>query len=511
MLKEISVKKIVVMMMLINIFSKGFGFVRELLLAALYGTSPETDAYYIAISVPLILLGFVKSFSIVYTPIYVELSENNEKSARMYTKKIMQIIISITLVIIILAEMFMPQLLRIFAPGYGGKTFQLTLMFSRIAVILGLTSALIELLSANLRCNNHFMSQAIAGLVLSPIECIMIILGNFYQKWLLILGPVIGEIVQLALVIIFFLKYDKDYKIDSKERVDVKKQIGESFVLIVPVFLGSMISQVNTFFDSMFASMLESGSVTSLNYAGKIYSMTFTLIFSTISGTLFPLLSRIALDEDSGRLKNKFEEIVNYLIVIAVPITIYSVFCRKDIVAFIYERGSFSTEMSLLTAASFAAYMSGIAALGIQEVSNKLFYSLKKTKYSLIVSGVNVLLNVFCNAILIRVWGQTGLALASSLSVWITMPLIYILIKRVVGKITMKAIVLNLLKSVIACMTGVMTAVFIYKIAGVESIFFRLVIISFTGMSSYLLLMYLMKSNEVINIANMFIGKVKRK
>ena len=58
-------------LMLITVFSKILGFIRELTLSYTYGTSYISDAYLIALTIPSAIFGFVSNGVIAgYIPMY---------------------------------------------------------------------------------------------------------------------------------------------------------------------------------------------------------------------------------------------------------------------------------------------------------------------------------------------------------------------------------------------------------------------------------------------------------
>ena len=52
-------KKTALLIMLITILSKIFGFARELTLAYFYGASNVSDAYLVSITIPSVIFGFI--------------------------------------------------------------------------------------------------------------------------------------------------------------------------------------------------------------------------------------------------------------------------------------------------------------------------------------------------------------------------------------------------------------------------------------------------------------------
>ena len=507
-----SLGKVAFLSIIIAAMGKIFGLLREMLMASYYGASAYADAYVMSIMIPLIIMGFIHSFSVVFTPIYIKTREESGISiADRYFKQLILIIIGISIVIISIIELCTPLVIDIIASGFNDETKELTCFFTRISIFTGLTSALVELCLAFFRCNGYYIFASVLSLIVSPTECVFIILGGMTQKWILILGPVVAHGCIIITSILFIEAYTKQRREKYSSKFSLKNEIKHSFTMVVPIFLGSMASQISTYVDKIFASNLPSGTVASLNYAEKIYSMANTLVFLTISTVLFPNVSELCQKKDNGELKTQLCTIINIIVILGVIISIVSIVFRQDIVTVLYERGSFTKELTRSTSISFALYMIGFFALGIHEILSRVFYGLDRSKLELIIGLLIVLVNIFFDFVLVKTIGLIGLPIATSLSLMFSLPVNWFLLRKEIGVFSVKNHIVVFFKCSFAAIWGYGLIKYIVIWCGLENVFIRLFICLILGSIMTLITLKLFHLKELDDFIRLMKLKFERK
>ena len=155
--------------------SRLMGFVRDILIAALAGTGPIADAFFIALRVPNLfrrLFGegafnaaFVPEFSGIY-------ATEGAEPAREFAEQAMAVLAFWLLLLTVVGELFMPQIMRVLAPGFAdvpGKE-QLTVALARIMFPYVLLICLAALLSGVLNGLDRFAAAAAAPLLFNTVS-----------------------------------------------------------------------------------------------------------------------------------------------------------------------------------------------------------------------------------------------------------------------------------------------------------------------------------------------------
>ena len=122
--------------MIVTILSKILGFGREMVLSYVYGASAISDAYLISQTIPAVIFSFVSvGIATGYIPLYSRiLSEHGKIEANRYTNNLINALLLLASAIVFIVLLFTQPIVKTFASGFTGETFQLAVSFTRISV-----------------------------------------------------------------------------------------------------------------------------------------------------------------------------------------------------------------------------------------------------------------------------------------------------------------------------------------------------------------------------------------
>ncbi len=495
-----SLKKTALIITIISLICKLFGFGREIVQAYFFGTSFVVDAYLMASSIPSILFGWLTSLSVSFTPIYTDIREKHgiEKS-KQFTNNIITLVFIVAMVCIFIALIFNRQIVSITAYGFEGEVFELTSYYLNISIWTILFVAPIQILTAYLNCNDGFIQSSIATLVISSTQLLMIIAAGIFNKLLLIYGFLISNIVHFIIVYIF--SYKNRYRLNPK--LAFTPEIKHAFIIVIPIFISSMINQISAFIDKSFASGLVEGSISALNYGAIMYGFILSIFSVAITTMIYPMLSQATAEGNMKKLKDIFSKGSNITIILFVPITIGAIILAQPAISFVFERGEFGSASAMMTASAFIMYSVGLLAVALRDVIIKVFYSMKETKSTLFISVLALALDFIFNIILIKPMGHTGLALGTSLSAIITIPIFFIVLRKKLGALGLKNTMILFVKS---CVSTAVMGIAVYfgfnwlsEILGGGKLSILLSILLSAGIGGiiYFILMIILKVKEM--------------
>ena len=103
-----------------TLISRLLGYVRDILIAIFLGTSLFADAFFVAFRLPNTFrrLFAEGTFNAAFIPSYAGELTKNKKKADDFAKNVFNLLFIILLFIVFLAEIFMPQLIYLIAPGF---------------------------------------------------------------------------------------------------------------------------------------------------------------------------------------------------------------------------------------------------------------------------------------------------------------------------------------------------------------------------------------------------------
>ena len=105
----------------LTMVSRVFGFIRDILIAAVLGAGMAADVFFVAFKFPNLFrrLFAEGAFSMAFVPIFSGLlEEEGEDKARQFADQAMAVLLWVLLVFVIIVELAMPWVMRIFAPGF---------------------------------------------------------------------------------------------------------------------------------------------------------------------------------------------------------------------------------------------------------------------------------------------------------------------------------------------------------------------------------------------------------
>lgn len=495
--------KSVGMIMVITLGSKVFGFFREALIAARYGSASGTDTFFIALAaINLFAAILTQTINTTLIPVLadVEVHEGKEEKKSHFSNFLNTLTI-VAIILSILAFLLAPVIMSILAKGFEGEQFEMAISMMRLGLPILTFSTLVGSFTGYLQTEERFTEAALSAFPFNIVYILFLLfLANHFSIVALMVAAVVAEAAKLLVVVPNMRKlgYRYEWKIDLKDKY--MKQIA---YLVPPVLLSVGISDLNSMVDRSMASSLAEGSVSSLNYANTLKGIVISVFITAILTVLFPILSKEANAENFPRLKKIIQSSMNIVLLILIPATIAMIILSGPAVMFAYQRGEFGDRAAWMTQTALIAYSVGIIGQGIKALLNRIFYSLQDTKTPMINSVYALVSNIVFNLILVRFLGHNGLALATSITTTVTGLILLYELRKKIGPLGLRAMVESSMKILAssAVMGLVIYIVYNYSMrVFAPTRFMELLLVILTGvigLSVYVGFLYLFKVDEL--------------
>nr|MBA2332398.1 polysaccharide biosynthesis C-terminal domain-containing protein [Actinomycetota bacterium] len=131
------------------------------------------------------------------------------------------------------------------------------------------------------------------------------------------------------------------------------------------------------------------------------------------------------------------------------PASVISAALALPIVRLLYERGAFGPEETRVVAGALAAFSLGLAFNGMMLMLNRGFFSLQAPWVPTLVALANVLLNTALYVVFYRV-GTWGIPLAISIANIAAVLLLFVLLRRRIGRIDLAGTIRSFVLATIA-------------------------------------------------------------
>ncbi len=457
-----SVAQTAVLMAVLTLISKLFGFVREMILAGFFGANYIVDAYVMSNTILTTLFGgIIVAISTAYMPLFSQISEEEGKDeGDRFTSSIMYLLILITIGISLIGIIFSNQIVMIFASGFKGETAKIAVFFIKILFSYIIFSSIAGILESYLQYKGIFIPQIISGYFISICMSIGIIISAYTNSYYLAFGTLAGHFLR-CLVVAYFARKN-GYK--QQRKIKLEKNLKELFKLAFPVFIGSYITYINLFIDKTLASNLAEGSIAALNYASLLNVMIINVTITILSTIIYPKLSQA----NSLKQKSRFNELVstgfNLVVIIGIPCSLGAMIYNTQAIQIIYERGSFDRLATSMTASAFMYYAAGMIFIAANEYVVRVFYSIKDMKTPMILGSISIIINIILNLILVNFMEHNGLALGTSIAAVINFAQLMFCLKRKHADIRIIASKKKLCKIIIAAIAAIIGSYISYSL-----------------------------------------------
>lgn len=502
-------KKAIVFLMVLTIFSKILGFFRDVTLSYFYGASNVSDAYLISLTIPVVIFSLISTgIATAYIPIYSSI-ENKYGSIRAnkFTNNLINILIILTTIIIFIGILYTEQIVRLFASGFRGETLSLAIKFTKIALFGMYATGIMGIFTGLLQLKKRYFIPPLMGIPLNLIIVLSIVLSIYTNVFVLSIGTVLANVVQLIFLIFFVYKagYRYEFFLNIKD-----KHIKEMALISIPTILGVSINQINILVDRTIASQITQGGISALEYANRLNGFVQGIIVLTVVNIMYPIISKMVANNNISGLKESVSKAISFINILVIPASMGAMVFAEPIVRFLFGRGAFDEQAVSLTSSALFFFSLGMIGFGLREVLSRAFYAMKDTKTPMMNATLAVIVNIILNIILSRLLGIGGLALATSISALFATFLLLINLQKKIGGLGLKNISITFIKIFIASFIMVMISKVIYNALLLSlNINLTLIITIFVSIMVYLPMIYLLKVEGIDTLINGIFQKIK--
>ncbi len=407
--------KLIIIVMLITILSKCFGFLRDMTLAYFFGAGSVTDAYLVSQIIPEFLFSLVvQTVAIGFIPIYMDVfNKESKQKAFLLTDNLLILCLLLCCVLTVLVNVFAKEVVWIFASGFEGQTAQIAVTFVRIAVLAMFFRITTSIYSAFLQANDEFVAPAAVGLPFDIIIILSIFIGFHTNPSLLAWGIVIASASQFLFILPSVIKRKPHFSFSELSLFN--PHIAQMMKLFLPVALGVGANQINILVDRTLASAIE-GGISALNYANKVNNVIENIVILSLAAVMFPAFSNYVSKDNIKSFTQSVAKSLNIVIIVMLPCTVFIFLFSQEVISFLFGRGAFDQKAAFLTASAMRYYSLGLLFLSFNIVLTRAFYALHKVKLVSLVACAAMAVNVVLNIYLSSFMGVAGLALATSIA-----------------------------------------------------------------------------------------------
>ena len=153
-------------------------------------------------------------------------------------------------------------------------------------------------------------------------------------------------------------------------------------------FFSSGLLQINILIGTIIASY-ESGAISYLYYADRIYQLPLALIGIAIGVAMLPSISSKIRSESFEKIHDTIEQTLVYSLLLAVPASVGIFALSEQIIAVLFERGEFNENSSLFTSKALKFYSLGLVAFILMKIYTPIFFAYENARPTLYITATN--------------------------------------------------------------------------------------------------------------------------
>ncbi len=425
---------------LATLSSRLLGVVRDMVMAALFGTTMAADAFNIASRIPNLVRDLFAegAMSAAFVPTFTRhLKTHGREAAWRLGNLVINALIVVTGGLVVLGLLFTePMLLLLgddFAAADSGEKLALTVVLARVVMPFLTLVAVAVALAGMLNSLRRFFIPALSPALYNVAVIASAVTFVPIAQWLgwhpilgIAVGSLVGGVLQIAVQLPSLYREGFRYRpiFDFRD-----PGLREILLLMGPGTIGVAAAQVNLLVNTALAAGIE-GAVTSLQYAFRLMYLPIGLFGVAIATVSLPEVARQATAGAFGEMQRTISRSLRMMLMLSVPATVGLMVLATPIVALVFERGAFDAASTQATAAALLFYAPGILGYSVVKIASPCFYAMRDARTPVMVSLATIVINVVLNLTLVRVMGFTGLALGTAIASVFNAALLLVLLSR---------------------------------------------------------------------------------
>lgn len=418
-----------------TLLSRATGFLRDIALSAVIGGGLMADAFFVAFRLPNHFRAIFGegAFNAAYVPSYTQIMEQEgDERAHAFSSQIFTLLLISQIVLLALAWIFTPFLIDVLAPGFrrNPEKFALTVTMTRITFPYLLFITINTLQSGTLNANGRFAAAAFAPVLLNITTIGFLLVAFLFPNAGIAAscGTLVSGVLQMGMTAYAAWRVGL---LEQIVRPEFSDEVKRFFGRLGPAVVGSAGTQIALFADTIIASMLPTGALSSIYYADRMYQLPLGVIGIAAGTVLLPEMSRRIAAGNIGAAFHAQNRTAAISIVLTAPFFVAFIMIPQWIMRAFFEHGAFSGRAADASAAVLEAYGFGLLSIVLIRSATASFLARGDTRTPMMVTLISFGFNVALKIVLFKPLGAVGLAAATAAGSWLNLGLlVFIAIKR---------------------------------------------------------------------------------
>ena len=403
---------------LLTLGSRVAGLIREMVKAALLGTTPISDAFTVAFMIPNLFrrLFAEGSIAVAFIPTFKGyLIEGNKEKTKEFLSSFITLLTFLVTLAVLIGMALTPILVPIFSLKELNETILLTqIMFPFLALI-----SFAAFLQGILNTHSIFAPSGVAPIVLNMVIIIAAYALSPFMKnpaRAMAVGVIIGGTLQA--LVQWPAVHRLGYRISFTSLKKAFTNPGTRTVLrlIGPTIIGMAAYQLNDLVSTALAGKAGPGVVSSLQYSLRLQELFLGIFAVSIGTVLLPDLAGFAKKGQWNEYNQRLITAMDIIALITIPVTVFSLIQGEVIIRLLFQANSFNEDSVALTKTAFTFHIVGLFFIAINRILAPAFYAQSDSKSPTLAGILSFIVNMILAALLVGPMKGGGVALALTLA-----------------------------------------------------------------------------------------------
>jgi putative peptidoglycan lipid II flippase len=438
-----------------TLLSRLTGYLREKIVALLFGASARTDAFIVAWRIPNMLRDIVGegAMSSAFIPVYAHVeASRSEEEARAFVGRVLGTFAFLLAAITVLGIVFSPLLVNLLAHDFRSNPWQFALAVSLnrwIFPYIFLVS-LAALFQGVLNARGRFAVPAAAPVLMNVgfIAATLALAPRLAEPaYALAAGVLLGGLLQMA------VQWPQLKRLRAVGRPALgwrDPTVRSVLLLMAPRLFAYGINTINLTFATRFATELGTSNVSRLYFANRLKELVLGGFAVALATAILPLLSRQALAENRDEFKTTLAFALRLIAFVTVPATAGLIVLRVPILRVLLQGGAFGAADTQATAAVLATLSAGLFFFALVRVVVPAFYALKDTRLPVLAAFADCAAFLAGCFLLVPRMGLPGIGLSASVAAAVNVAILLGVLRRREGRLRGREILRSLIRILLA-------------------------------------------------------------
>jgi putative peptidoglycan lipid II flippase len=403
-----------------TLLSRISGFVRDTIIAVMFGAGAATDAFFVAFRIPNLLrrLFAEGAFSQAFVPVLGQYrGKHGEAATKELAGKVLAVLAAFLFVVTLAGIVAAPAVVYLTSAGFAKDPdkFALTVEMLRICFPYILFVSLVSFSAGLLNTWGRFKAPAFTPVLLnlSFIGFALLVAPRMERPIVALAWAVFfGGVAQL----VFQIPFLKRIGMLPRPRWDPKDEgVIRILRLMGPAALGVSVAQVSLLINTQIASWLGDGAVSWIYYADRLMEFPSALLGVALGTVLLPSLVRHHASDDKDAYSRLLDWGLRITLLLALPAALALAMLATPLISTLFWHGdAFTRQDVFMTRNALIAYSVGLVGLILVKILAPGFYAKQNVRTPVRVAVATLIVTQILNAAFVPFFRHAGLALSIS-------------------------------------------------------------------------------------------------